>query len=311
MEEIYDIIILGGGPAGMSAGIYASQTKQRTLLIENSKFGGQIATTSMVTNYLGFEKITGKDLSDTMHNHLLSVNSVDILNAEIFSTKLDEDIKEVVTSKGVYQSHAVIIAIGTQSRKLGVDNESKYLRHGLTYNTLMDRDKFEGKNVAVIGGGNTAIEDAIYISEKAKKVYLIHRRQEFRADMKLVEDLKSKIADEGKIELVLECKPKEIIGKEDVEKLVLTHIPDDQDVVLDVQGIFVCIGRGANTDIIDEKVERDSSGYIITNDRMETNLPGVYATGDIRTTPLRQIVTAVADGAIASTQALTYNRKFK
>ena len=311
MEEIYDLIILGGGPAGMSAGIYAGQTKQKTLLIENTKFGGQIATTSSVTNYLGFEKITGKDLSDVMHNHLVSTNAVDILQAEVTNTILDEDIKKVITSKGTFLSHSIIIAIGTQSRKIGVDNENIYVGHGLSYSTLQDRDKYAGKNIAVIGGGNSAIEDAMYLSEKANKVYLIHRRNEFRADQKLVEDLNDVVQNTGKIELVLECKPSKIIGENKVEKLELIHIPTDQTISLDVDGIFVCIGRGANTDIIDECINRDSSGYIITNELMETNIPGVFAVGDIRNTPLRQIVTAVSDGAIASTQALKYNRKFK
>lgn len=310
MEEIYDLIILGGGPACMSAGIYAMQTRQKTLLFEKSTFGGQIATTSLVTNYLGIEKITGKDLSQKMYEHLQSTG-IEIKQEEVTRTELDGDIKKVFTHSHEYLCRAVIIGIGTLSRKIGVENESKYLGHGLTYATLQDRDKFADKNIAVIGGGNSAIEDAIYLSEKAKKVYLIHRRNEFRADKKLIEDLQAKIKNSGKIELVLESKPCRIIGANNVEQLIVTHIPTNNEIPLDVEGIFVCIGRGANTDIIDEKIKRDDSGYIITNERMETNIAGVYAVGDIRNTPLRQIVTALSDGAIASTQALQYNKKFK
>lgn len=310
MEEVFDIIILGGGPAGMSAGIYASQTKQKTLLIEKSAFGGQITTTSSVDNYLGFPKISGKELSEKMYEHL-SHCDIKIVDEEITKTELTGNIKIVCTHKNVYKSKSIIISIGTQSRKLGVENESKYIGHGLSYNTLLDRDKFTDKVVAVVGGGNTAIEDAIYLSEKAKHVYLIHRRNEFRADNKLIETLNEKIESEHKIECVLECKPDSIVGDNQVEKFNVLHIPTNEIKSLDVNGIFVCIGRGANTDIIDESVERDSAGYIITNDRMATNVAGVFAVGDIRNTPLRQIVTAVSDGAIASMSALQYNKTLK
>lgn len=308
MEEIYDLIILGGGPASMSAGIYAMQTKQKTLLIEKESFGGQITTTSSVSNYLGFEKISGRELAQKMHEHLVSTG-IEIVQEEVVKTELESTIKKVYTHNNCYKAYAVIIGIGTQVRRLGVDNENKYLGHGLSYSSLNDRDKFEGKTVAVVGGGNSAIEDAIYLSEKAKKVYLIHRRMEFRGDSKLVEELYS-IVNTGKIELCLEYKPKAIVG-DVVKQFELTHIPTDQTRTLDVDGIFVAIGRGANTDIVDEKIIRDASGYIVTNEKMETNMPGVYCVGDIRNTPLRQIVTATSDGAIAAITALSYVKNIK
>lgn len=309
MEEIYDLIILGGGPASMSAGIYAMQTRQKTLLIEKETFGGQIATTSSVTNYLGFPQISGRALSEKMHEHLVGTG-IEIKHEEITKTELDGKIKKVYTHNNCYKSYAVIIGIGTTIRKLGVENESKYLKVGLSYSSLNDRDKFENKVVAVVGGGNSAIEDAIYLSEKAKKVYLIHRRQEFRADKKLVEDL-HKICQTNKIELCLEYKPHSIVGDSKVEGLKITHIPTGDIKTLEVDGIFVAIGRGASTDIIDEKVLRNDAGYIVTNEKMETNLDGVYAVGDIRTTPIRQIVTATSDGAIAALTSLTYIKKIK
>lgn len=309
MENIYDVIILGGGPASMSAGIYASQTKLKTLLIEKDTFGGQIATTSSVSNYLGFTKISGLELSKKMHEHLNSTG-IEIVHEEVTSTNLDGDIKTVYTHNNCYKAYAVIIGIGTMVRKLGVENENKYLGHGLSYSSLNDRDKFINKSVAVVGGGNSAIEDALYLSEKASHVYLIHRRNEFRADPKLVEELHHAIDFEHKIELCLECKPYAIEG-ENVENFKLLHIPDEKIIDLKVDGIFVAIGRGANTDIIDEKILRDQSGYIITNEKMETNIDGVYAVGDIRNTPIRQIVTAVSDGAIASLTALGYIKKIR
>ena len=310
MEEIYDLIILGGGPAGMSAGIYAMQTKLKTLLIEKECFGGQLLTTSSITNYLGFENIGGNELSEKMHTHLKSTG-IKIVNEEVTATKLNDKIKEVYTHNNHYKSYSVIVSIGTTVRKLGVENESKYIGHGISYSTLRDRENFTNQNVAIVGGGNSAIEDAIYLSEKANKVYLIHRRQEFRADPLLVEQLYKQIEKFNKIELVLESKPHSIIGEDSVTGLNYTFIPDNSIHTLDVQGIFVAIGRGADTDIIDTSINRDENGYIITDNLMQTNLDGVYAVGDIRNTPLRQIITATADGAIASISANNYIKKLK
>ena len=240
MEKIYDLIILGGGPAGMSAGIYAMQTKLDTLLIEKEKFGGQILTTNSITNYLGFENISGEDLSQKMHNHLVSTG-IKISSEEITKTILNEKIKEIHTHNNIYKSRAVIISIGTAIRKLGVQNEGFYLNKGLSYTTLKDRDKFENKVVAVVGGGNSAIEDALYLSKKASKVYLIHRRNEFRADAMLVEELYNEINSSKKIELLLECKPHSIMGDEKVEALNITFIPDGsiKQINLALVGIYM------------------------------------------------------------------------
>jgi len=305
MEKIYDLIILGGGPGSMSAGIYASQMKLDTLVIEKGEFGGQVATTSSVSNYLGFPQISGKELSQKMYEHLQNT-SVEIAQEEITKTELDGDIKVIYTHQNKYLARACVIGIGTSARKLGVPDEQKYIGHGLSYLALRDRDKFAGKDIAVVGGGNSAIEDALYLAEKCNKVYLVHRRNEFRADPMLVELLKQKISEEGKIALVLECKPESLVGETSLNGFNIIHIPTGETRHLDVEGVFVAIGRGADTDIIDEKVNKDQSGYIITNEKMQTNLDGVYAIGDIRNTPLRQIVTAVADGALSIISAFEY-----
>ena len=168
MEKIYDLIILGGGPGSMSAGIYAMQTKLDTLLIEKESFGGQVTTTSMVTNYLGFPKITGGELAQKMHDHLKGTG-IEIKHEEVVATHLDGQIKVVETHSGKYQARAVIIGIGTTIRKLSVENENTYVGKGISYNSLKDRDNFVGKIVAVVGGGNSAIEDALYLSEKSEK----------------------------------------------------------------------------------------------------------------------------------------------
>ncbi|MGN0961158.1 MAG: NAD(P)/FAD-dependent oxidoreductase [Christensenellales bacterium] len=306
MEEIYDVIIIGGGPASMSAGVYAKQMGLNTLLIEKGDFGGQVATTSTVTNYLGFEKISGQELSKIMHKHL-ETTKVKISCEEVVKTELTSEIKTIYTHNHTYKSKAVIIGIGTSARNLGVDNERKYLNKGISYSSLKDRDKYENKVVAVVGGGNSAIEDAIYLSEKARKVYLIHRRNEFRADASVVEELKNK----HNIELVLECKPYSLEGDEELKAINVLHIPSNEIRKLEVDCVFVAIGRGADTDIIDNSIIRNSQGYIETDKNMQTNLSGVYAIGDIRNTPLRQIVTAVSDGAIASVSAFNYIRESK
>ena len=304
MENLYDIIILGGGPASMSAGIYAKQMGLKVLLIEKSAFGGQITTTSTITNYLGFPEITGAELSAKMHEHIVS-SGIDIVEEEITKAELNTTLKTVHTHTNKYTAKAVIIGIGTSPRGLGIDNEKKYLNKGISYSTLKDRDNFENKQVAVVGGGNSAIEDAIFLSEKCEKVHLIHRRQEFRADRQLVDNLYS-LVEEGKIELHLDYKPHSIKGETKVEAFTLTHIPTNITKDIQVDCIFVAIGRNADTDIIDKEVIRNEQGYIVTNELMETNLQGVYAVGDIRTTPFRQIVTAVSDGAIASLSAFKY-----
>lgn len=309
-NNIYDVIIIGGGPASMSAGIYSRQMGLKTLLIEKELFGGQIATTSLVTNYLGFEKITGSELSNKMHKHL-ETTGIEIIHEEVVKTELVDDIKTVYTHSNIYKSKVVIIGMGTSARNLGVENEKQYLNKGVSYSSLRDRDKYIGKTVAVVGGGNSAIEDAIYLSEKAHKVYLIHRRQEFRADASVVEDLMNHTGENGNIELVLESKPYSLEGENSLTTLTVMHIPTEEIKKLQTDCVFVAIGRGADTDIIDQAVIRNIQGYIETDMNMQTNLQGVYAIGDIRNTPLRQIVTAVSDGAIASVSAFNYIKSKK
>jgi len=304
MKKVYDVIILGGGPASMSAGVYCKQMGLDTLLIEKDVYGGQVATTSLVTNYLGFCNISGEDLAQNMHKHLESTE-IDIVHEEIINTQLDADIKIVKTHNNNYEAKTVIIGIGTSVRRLGVDNEKTLIGRGISYSSLKDRVKYEDKTVAVVGGGNSAIEDALYLSEKCSKVYLIHRRDEFRGDPQLVEQLMNK-ATSGNIELVLCSKPHALLGDDKVTAIEVEHIPSQQIQRLEIDCVFVAIGRGADTDIIDSRIQCNESGYIITDEKMNTNIKGVYAIGDIRTTPLRQIVTAVSDGAIASLSAFNY-----
>ena len=245
MDKIYDVIFIGGGPASMSGSLYSKQMNLSTLIIEKGAFGGQIATTSSVDNYLGVGNISGKELCEAMVNHVKSAG-VEIVQEEVVSMDLKEKIKKLSTHKNDYFAKAIIIGMGTEIRRLGLENENKYIGKGLSYSTMKDAEKFVDKTVAVIGGGNSAIEDAIYLSQRTSKVYLIHRRCEFRGDPLLVDKLKSI----SNIELLLECKPIQIEGNDKVEKLKVCHIPTDEEKEILIDGIFVAIGRGIISDIL-------------------------------------------------------------
>lgn len=300
MDKIYDVIFIGGGPASMSGSLYAKQMNLSTLIIEKGAFGGQIATTSSVDNYLGVGKVSGKELCDAMYNHIIS-SDVEIAQEEVVNMDLKSQPKIISTHNNKYLAKTVVIGMGTEIRRLGLDNENKFIGHGLSYSTIKDAEKFKDKIVAVIGGGNSAIEDALYLSNIASKVYLVHRRNEFRGDPLLVNQLYEK----ENIELQLECRPISIDGEE-VEKLKLLHIPTNTERELQLNGIFVAIGRGIISDIIDSDLNRTTQGHLVTNEKMETNIPGVYAIGDIRSTPFRQIITGCADGAISALSAFNY-----
>jgi len=304
MEKIYDIIFIGGGPASMSGALYAKQMRLTSLIIEKGEFGGQIATTSTVENYLGVGTVSGKELCEKMYNHITDLG-IETTKEEVVDMDIKGTTKKIKTDNNEYFAKTVIIGMGTEVRRLGIENENKYIGKGISYSSLRDRDKFKDKIVGVIGGGNSAIEDAIYLSEKCKKVYLIHRRNEFRGDLGLVEKAKNT----PNIEFVLEYKPLAIIGEEKVEKLKIIHASNNTEKELTLDGIFVAIGRGLISEIIDKDIERTEQGYIVTNEKMETNIPGVFAIGDIRNTVFRQIITGCADGAISALSAFNYIKK--
>ena len=294
MENLYDLIILGGGPASMSASIYAKQMGLNTLLIEKSVFGGQVATTSTITNYLGFPVISGEELSEKMHEHAVS-SGTDIAEEEITNTELSNTIKTVYTHNKKYSAKTVIIGIGTSVRTLGVDNEKHYINKGISYSTLKDREKYANKTVTVVGGGNSALEDAIYLSEKCSKVHLIHRRNEFRGD----EILSRKVKTTPNIEIHTPYVPSKILGDNIFEGLLIKNVDTSKEEELLVSSTFVYIGNTPNIEFIKFDLEI-KDGYILVDEDMKTSLDNVYAIGDVRSKKIRQIVTAVNDGAIAA-----------
>lgn len=301
-EKIYDVAIIGGGPAGITAAVYAKRTGLDVVLIEKEKeFGGQVLLTYEVANYTGFGKVSGPELAKKMHQNLLD-NDIYCVHDEVSDTVLDGDVKQIICHKTTLKAYTVIIAVGTAVRRLEVTNERQFLNNGISYSSARDRDKYLNKTVAVVGGGNTALEDALFLSQKAKKVYIIHRRDRFRGDDILVDEvLKNK-----KITPVWESKVVDLVGKTQLQSVTLKNVVSEKTKVLKIDGLFVCIGRGAETDFIDEKVVRNENGYLVADDNMQTNLDGVFVAGDIRNTPLRQIVCATSDGAIAATSAFRY-----
>lgn len=299
---MYDVLIVGGGPAGMTAAIYAARAGLKTLMLENAFAGGQIVNTPIIENYPGLKHdVSGADLAMDMLEQVKRMGA-EVKMEKVKAMELISGTKEVVTSKGTYEAKTVILAMGAKPRLLGIKGEMEFVGSGVSYCATCDGALFKDREVAVIGGGNTAIEDALYLSRLCKKVYVVHRREQFRAQSALVQQAE-KVAN---IEFVLVHVLKEIKGEFAVQKLVLEDVSQGHQRELDVSGVFVAIGQVPKTDVVEGLVPLDETGYIIAEEDCKTPIPGVYVAGDIRTKRLRQIVTAVSDGAVAATQAEGY-----
>lgn len=304
----YDVIIVGAGPAGLSAGLYAARAKMKTLIIEREKVGGQITGTHDVANYPGAaEGITGPGLTDRMAEQCKAFGA-EIIKATVEKLDLEGDVKTVVTNEQTYEAKSIILAMGASPRKLGVDKEALLTGRGVSYCATCDADFFTGLDVVVVGGGDTALEEAIFLTKFAKRVRVIHRRDQFRAAKSIVE----KATQNEKIEFVLDSGVKEILGDELVQGVVVENFKtgetseiraDEEDGFM---GLFVFVGYLPDSELITNTIDCDDAGYILTDEVMQTNIKGVYAAGDIRQKSLRQVVTATADGAIAAVQAEKY-----
>lgn len=300
-NEIYDLIIVGGGPAGLTAGIYACRARLKTLMLEKYVYGGQVATTFEIKNYPGFDNINGPDLIDKMLEQAKNCG-LETLNDNVIDFDFTGEIKTVKTEfSGEFQTRSVILCMGADARKLGAKGEEEFKGKGVSYCGICDGALYRDKVIAVVGGGDSALEDSAYLSDIAKKVYLIHRRNEFRGQEILQERIFD-LAKTGKIELVLSSEISEIYGTNKVEGIKVRNFESNQIRNISLDGVFITVGRDPDTMSI-SAVEKDEKGYIITNENMETNIQGVYAAGDCRKKELRQIVTACSDGAIAGTKA--------
>ncbi len=301
-KELYEIVIIGGGPAGLTAGIYGSRSKRDTLIIEKLLPGGQVGLTDLVENYPGFpDGIDGPDLVKRMEEQAKKFGT-EILTDEIIDISLTGDVKEIVGRNGVYKAKTVIIASGAEPRKLGVPGEKEFTGKGVSYCATCDGAFFEGQEIAVVGGGDTAVQEAIYLTQFAKKVTIIHRRDKLRAS-KILQERAFK---NEKIEFLWDSIVTEIIGDKRVEKIKVKNVKTKEESIIEKNGIFIYIGLVPNTDYLKGKIKLSEDGYIITDENMKTDIEGVYAAGDIRKKSLRQIVTAVADGAQAAMSAVEY-----
>ena len=302
-EKHFDCLIIGGGPAGLSAALYAARGNIKTGIIDITSFGGQPVNYLEIENYLGFSKIEGWELSEKFEEHVDKFNVEKFQNEEIQSINLSGEIKTITTLKAKYFAKSVILAMGAKPAKLGIKGEKEYFAHGVSYCAVCDGAFYRDKTVVVIGGGNAAVEEGIYLTKFAKKVYIMHRRDELRAD-KIIQ---ARAFSNEKIEFLFDSIPTEIIGDgSKVSKIQYKNLKTNETKTLNTDGVFPYIGFSPNTEFINGQIMQDENGFIITNEKMETSEKGVYAAGDIRKTPLRQVITAVSDGAIAGVFAVKY-----
>ena len=295
MAKIYDLVIIGGGPGGYTAALYGARAGLSTLVLEKLSAGGQMALTHRIDNYPGFpEGADGFELAESMQQQAERFGAVTEY-AEVYGTDLNAQPKVIETSEGNFQARAVIIATGAGPRELGVPNEKELIGRGVNYCAACDGMFYKGKTVVVVGGGNTAAADAMLLSRVAKKVILVHRRDSLRATKIYHQPL----MEAENVEFAWNSQVVEILHDQKVTGVVLKDVNSGEIRQIDCDGIFVSVGRKPVTEFLKGQVELDKGGYILAGESTVTNIPGVFAVGDVRTKFLRQVVTAVADGAVA------------
>lgn len=300
-ETKYEVVIIGGGPAGLTAGLYTARAGLKSLLIERGTFGGQIINAPLVENYPGFpEGISGAELGALMHQQAakygLNTETTSVTSIKVGKTR------EVITEKGDFEAEAVIIAVGSEYRRLGVPGEGTLLGHGVSYCATCDGFFFRKREVAVVGGGDAAITDALELTQHASKVYVIHRRDQLRAG----EVLQKRAMAQPKIKFIWDTIVEEIVGGEVVKALKLRNVKTKKSSTLEVAGVFVAVGLKPNSQQFAGILKLTRAGHIVTDEMMTTSTPGIFAAGDVRQSSARQIASAVGDGATAALSAFSY-----
>ena len=296
---MYDIIIIGAGPSGMTAALYATQARKNVLVLEKEVYGGQILKANKVKNYPGIEEISGFEFANNLYKQLTNHN-VEIKFEEVLEIKSNNDKKEVITKKGNYLSKSVIIATGGTNRKLNLNNEDKLIGKGVSYCTTCDGMFFKEKVVAVYGGGNSAIDGALYLSDICKKVYLIYRQKDFKTNT----DSTSKLKNTDNVECIFNTTITDLIGDDKLESIRLST--NNKESLLELDGLFIEIGYIPVSDMCKNIVNTDSKGYIIANENCKTNIKGIFCSGDVRVKDVRQLTTACSDGTTAALNACKY-----
>lgn len=298
---MYDILIIGGGPAGLSCALYARRAGLSCAVVEHAFIGGQMTTTFTIENYPGIKQISGFDLAENMRTCAADLGC-EFIEAEVSSIKDLGRTKEVVCGSVTLTAKAVVLAMGAQRRKLGVPGEEQYTGSGVSYCATCDGGFFKDKDVMVVGGGNTALEDALYLSNFAKTVRLVHRRDEFRGGRHL-SDL---VLKNDRIDVMYDTVLKKIDGKFNVSSATIENVKTHEEKDLKLDGVFIAVGTVPQTALVKGMITLDEAGYIVTDETLKTNVPGIFAAGDIRKKELRQVVTAAADGAVAAHMAGRY-----
>jgi len=298
MEEkkIYDLVIIGAGPAGLTAAIYARRANLDVLMIEGDSPGGKLTKTAHIENWPGVKTSSGPDLAFQMFDHAMSLKA-DLKTGMVNRVSVDGDIKEITMHNGVvYYGKAVLIATGTVERKIGIPGETELLNKGVSYCAVCDGALYKDNIITVIGGGNSALEEAIYLTKFATKVNILVRRDVFRADAKVVEEAKAN----PNINIITKVVPLEILGKDKVEGVLIENVDTKEQTTIETQAVFPFVGLDPMTNFLSELNVTNEAGYVVVNDEMETSVPGIYAAGDVIQKTLRQVVTATNDGAIAA-----------
>lgn len=298
---MYDIGIIGGGTAGMTAAIYGQRAGKKTIIIEGGVFGGQITSSPNVENYPGIASVSGSEFSMNLLDQAVKLGAETAMD-QVTGIREEDGVKIIETAGKEYPCRSVILATGVTHRHLGIPNEERLTGAGVSYCATCDGMFFRGRDVAVIGGGSTALQDAEFLSNYCRKVYLIHRRDEFRGEDSIVKRLQGK----ENVEFILSATVKEIIGDQAVERLIVNSKKSRKEFKLDVSGVFIAVGQIPKNEIFADVVKLDADGFILAAEDCITSGPGIFAAGDCRTKEVRQLTTAAADGAVAALAACKY-----